>query len=164
MTWLSRWFPRPELSLFLLALWLLLNNTVSPGHILLGAVFAWWLPLLTARFWPEHPEVKRYWPFLKFLGLVIHDIILANVTVAGLILFGRKRIRPGFIEIPLTLQSDFAITILASTISLTPGTVSTDLDDGRTRLLVHVLDLDDPQTLIDQIKHRYERRLQEIFE
>ena len=160
----SRWLPRPELSLFLLVLWLLLNNTVAAGHVVLGALFAWLLPLLTAHFWPENPEVKRYWPFVKFLAVVVYDIIVANVTVAGLILFGRKKIRPGFIELPLDLKSDFAITILASTISLTPGTVSADLDDGRTRLLVHALDLGDPDALVRQIKNRYERRLKEIFE
>ena len=65
---------------------------------------------------------------------------------------------------PLDIFSPEAITILAGTITLTPGTVSADLSDGGHSLLVHALDVDDADAMRDEIKDRYERRLKEIFE
>jgi multicomponent K+:H+ antiporter subunit E len=66
--------------------------------------------------------------------------------------------------VPLRLKSAEAITVLAGTITMTPGTVSADLSaDGRS-LLVHCLETDDPKGTVDGIKDRYERRLLEIFE
>jgi multicomponent K+:H+ antiporter subunit E len=74
------------------------------------------------------------------------------------------RLRPGFVAVPLdaTTHPD-AAALLASIIALTPGTVSADIDDARTRILVHVLDLEDPAALVAEIKRRYERPLNEVF-
>jgi len=73
-------------------------------------------------------------------------------------------LRPGFVWFPVALTDPFAITVLASTISLTPGTVSVDLSEDARHLLIHSIDLDDAQALVDQIKQRYEGPLQEIFQ
>ena len=73
------------------------------------------------------------------------------------------KLKPAWIIIPLELRQPEAITVLAGTITLTPGTVSADLSDRGHSLLVHVLHTDDPDSVRDEIKSRYERRLQEIF-
>ncbi len=161
---MNRWLPQPFLSLFLWLVWLLLVNTVSPGHILLGALLAMILPLLTARFWPERPKIHRPWKLLRYIGVLLLDIGLANLTVARLILGPTRKLRPAFIQLPLELQSEFAISILASTISLTPGTVSSDLSPDRKTLLIHALDIESEAEVIDHIKQRYEKPLKEIFE
>ncbi len=161
---MNRWLPQPFLSLFLWLVWLLLVNTVSPGHILLGALLAVLLPLLTARFWPERPKIHRPWKLLRYIGVLLLDIGLANLTVARLILGPTRKLRPAFIQLPLELQSEFAISILASTISLTPGTVSSDLSPDRKTLLIHALDIESEAEVIDHIKQRYEKPLKEIFE
>ena len=74
-----------------------------------------------------------------------------------------KTIEQTYLEIPLDLVEPEAITILAGTITLTPGTVSADLSDEGHSLLVHVLHTEDPDAERDTIKSRYERRLKEIF-
>jgi multicomponent K+:H+ antiporter subunit E len=67
--------------------------------------------------------------------------------------------------VPLELQQPFAITLLASIISLTPGTVSANLSGDRRSLLVHDLDVEDAdETAVQRIKQRYEKPLMEIFE
>jgi multicomponent K+:H+ antiporter subunit E len=90
---------------------------------------------------------------------------VANVQVAMVILFkANANTRPAWVTIPLDLKTPEAITVLAGTITMTPGTVSSDLSaDGRS-LLVHCLDAPDPEAVRDEIKARYERRLMEIFE
>jgi multicomponent K+:H+ antiporter subunit E len=85
--------------------------------------------------------------------------------VAMIILFKRnENLASRWITVPLDLRTPEAITVLAGTITMTPGTVSSDLaEDGRS-LLVHCLDAPDPEATIADIKSRYERRLKEIFE
>jgi multicomponent K+:H+ antiporter subunit E len=103
-------------------------------------------------------------PLLAYLLLVVWDIFVANFHVAKLILFRRSRdLRTCWLAIPLDLHSAEAITLLAGTISLTPGTVSADISTDGRHLLVHALDVVDPPAEIARIKARYERRLLEIF-
>lgn len=158
------WLPHPYLSLMLLVIWLLLVNTTAPGHIVLGTLLAILVPRYTTTFWSDPPRKVRLLPLLRYTLLLIGDIIVANVQVAILILGPASRLRPAFVHYPLTLQSEFAITLLASTISLTPGTVTADVSaDGR-GLLLHALDLEDEEALIRHIRERYELPLKEIFE
>lgn len=159
-----RWLPIPLLSLLLLVVWLLMVRSLSPGHILLGSALAVVIPLYTYRFWDVQPNVRRPGLLLRFVLRVLGDIIIANFHVAWLIINPWRRTRPHFVEYPLMLQERFTITLLANTISLTPGTVSANLRmDGKT-LLIHALDVEDDEALIEQIRERYERPLKEIYE
>lgn len=161
---MKRWLPQPLFSLFLSLVWLLLNNTVAPGQLLLGAILAVALPLFTVRFWPDRPRLRKPLMLLRYIAVLFWDIILANLTVARLILGPTARLRPAFIRLPLELRNEFAIVVLANTISLTPGTVSSDLSPDQRTLLIHALDVEDPAQAIARIKQRYEKPLQEIFE
>lgn len=161
---MKRWLPQPLLSLFLWLVWLLLVNSVAPGHLLLGAALGVTLPLVTSRFWPDRPHIHRPWKLLRYIVVLFWDIGLANLAVARLILGPPRKLRPAFIHLPLDLQSEFAISVLASTISLTPGTVSANLSPDRKTLLLHALDADSEAAVIAHIKQRYEQPLKEIFE
>lgn len=158
------WLPHPALSIYMWGLWLLLVNDVTAGHILLGAVLAWLIPFLTQRFWPEAMTMHKPLVATRFVLLVLWDIVIANAVLAVRILGPSSKLRPAFMVLPLDLQQDFAITLLASTISLTPGTVSADLSPDRRALLIHVLHVDDIDASISAIKQRYEVPLKEIFE
>lgn len=158
------WLPTPLLSLLLLIVWLLLVRSMALGHVLLGAVLGVVIPLITRRFWDAQPDIKKPWLLLRFGLRVLGDIIIANLDIAWLIVNPWRRTRPAFIEYPLMLEKRFTITLLANTISLTPGTVSANLRmDGRT-LLIHALDVEDEDALIEEIRERYERPLKEIYE
>jgi multicomponent K+:H+ antiporter subunit E len=74
-----------------------------------------------------------------------------------------SKLKPAWVVVPLDLVQPEAITMLAGTITLTPGTVSADLSDKGHSLLVHVLHTDDPDSVVEEIKTRYEARLKEIF-
>lgn len=161
---MRRLLPQPLFSLFLLLVWLLLVNTVAAGHVVLGTLLAVVLPLLTQRFRPNRPCIHRPWKLLRYIAVLLWDIGRANLTVARLILGPTRKLRPGFIHLPLDLQNEFAISVLASTLSLTPGTVSSDLSPDRKTLLIHALDLEDEAAAVAAIKQRYERPLREIFE
>jgi multicomponent K+:H+ antiporter subunit E len=162
---MRRLLPHPGLSALLLFIWMLMLNAFSMGWLVLGIVFAILVPLFTAPFWPDRPAMRWGVPLLAYLLLVVWDIFVANFHVAKLILFRRSRdLRTCWLAIPLDLHSAEAITLLAGTISLTPGTVSADISTDGRHLLVHALDVVDPPAEIARIKARYERRLLEIFQ
>jgi multicomponent K+:H+ antiporter subunit E len=158
-----RWLPQPLLSLCLLLVWLLLINDLSLGHWLLGALLGWAIPLLTQVFWINPPRVHKPFKLCLFLLRILGDIVVANLHVAKLILGPAAKLRPAFVEIPMLLEDELALTMLTSIISLTPGTVSADLSDDHKTLLVHGLDVPDAAELVAVIKQRYEAPLLEVF-
>ncbi|MGF1622427.1 MAG: Na+/H+ antiporter subunit E [Rhodomicrobiaceae bacterium] len=157
--------PHPWLTVLLILVWAMLNNTVSLGVIVFGVILGILIPLFTAPYWPNRPRLKNLPMIVEYIFVVLWDIIVANVVVAWTILFMRNRdIHSNWVAIPLDIRTPEAITVLAGTITLTPGTVSSDVSaDGRS-LLVHCLNANDTDAVRDQIKQRYERRLKEIFE
>ncbi len=160
----ERWLPHPLMSAVLVLLWMLLLNSFSLGGLLVGVVLAVAITRVTSNFWPERPLVKSWSKAAAYLGVVAWDVVVANLQVARLILFrpvGGLATR--WVVVPLELRSPEAITVLAGTITMTPGTVSCDLSaDGRS-LLVHCLDAPDAEEAVRQMKERYEDRLKEIF-
>ncbi|MDX3905477.1 MAG: Na+/H+ antiporter subunit E [Pigmentiphaga sp.] len=162
---IKRLVPWPLISVFLLAMWLLLNQSVSPGHILLGAALAIALPLWTASLRPVQARLRRPGTALRLLGIVLVDSIRSNIDVARVILASReRRDNSGFIRLPLALQDPHGVATLAIILTAIPGTVCVELADDRSSITIHVLDLDDEQYWIDTIKNRYEKPLMEIFQ
>lgn len=162
---IHRLVPHPLLSVTLLLVWLGLVNTVTLGNLLLGTVLGVVVPMVTAPYWPNRPKLHRPFVVIEYVLIVLWDIIVANVVVAMVIVFKKNEdIHSHWINVPLDLTSPEAITVLAGTITMTPGTVSASLSaDGRS-ILVHCLHTDDPDAERDGIKQRYERRLMEVFE
>ncbi|OZG72854.1 Na+/H+ antiporter subunit E [Hahella sp. CCB-MM4] len=158
-----RLFPMPLHSIFLLLVWLGLNNTLAPGHIVLGGILAFLIPLVVAGLHTPQPRVQRYGLACRYVLMVMYDIVVANIEVAIRILGPMKNLKPGFVAVPIETHNELMLTILASTISLTPGTVSAEVTKDRKWLYVHVLHMEDEEALIQQIKERYERKLREVF-
>ena len=160
-----RWLmPHPFLTILLAVVWIILQNQVTAGMAVFGIILGVIIPWGTAAWWPDTPTGFRMGKMIRYCILVIWDIMVANVKVAWIVLtVTNAKMKPAWIVEPLDLRQPEAITVLAGTITLTPGTVSADLSDEGHSLLVHVLHTDDPNTVRDDIKSRYEARLKEIF-
>lgn len=155
-------FPQPWLSLLLFTIWQFLSDGISGASVVMGIILAWLIPQITQGFWPERPAFIHSWRMPFYLLRVLGDIVIASFSVARLILSTRKP-EPMFVCYPLELEHPLAISILASTISLTPGTVSADVSDDNKILLIHALDVNNEQEVIDAIRTRYEKPLLEMF-
>jgi multicomponent K+:H+ antiporter subunit E len=162
---MRRLFPHPYLTLTLVGIWFLLVNQWKLGSLVMALILATAIPLLTSAWWPDRPRIKRPFSLAAYAILVLWDVIVANFQVARIVLFmPRDRIRSAWITVPLDLTTSEAISLLAGTITMTPGTLTADVSaDGRA-LLVHALHAPDPQAVRDDIKARYEARLKRIFE
>lgn len=161
---MRRWLPFPVISAMLLGTWLLLNQSFSVGHILLGSILAvagsWVLVRL------EAPSLifKRLWVIVQ-LGLkVIVDMTRSNYRVARLALNDKPDRTPGFVRIQLSVRSHYSLALLACIITATPGTSWVAYEPESNVLIIHVLDLVDDDDWGEIIRVRYEGLLKEIFE
>lgn len=162
---IRRIFPHPYLSALLFLIWMLLVNRFAWGSVVFALILSITIPALTEPYWPDRARIRKPLKVPAYVLLVIWDIIVANIQVAMIVVFKRSRdLQPAWITIPLELKSPEAITVLAGTITLTPGTVSADLSQDGHALLVHCLHAPEPEEVIIDIKNRYEARLKEIFE
>jgi multicomponent K+:H+ antiporter subunit E len=155
--------PQPLITLAILGLWLALAPTFSLGQLVLGAFFGLTIAWATHTFWPDRPRLVRPLAGLALFVRIVIDIAIANWQVARLVVGPLDRLDPAFIEIPLDIDDPFVATLLGSIVSLTPGTVSVEIERQRKVLLVHALDADDPHGMVANIKARYEAPLKEIF-
>ena len=162
---MKRWLPEPRLSLALFALWLLLNTSVSAGHLLLGALIAITMPWLTRSLRPRRSSASAPWVALRYVGEVAIDVLKSNLDVARAVVRGRRRPPASrFVVIPLELRDAGGLAVLAIVTMIVPGTLWCELSlDGR-RLMLHVFEVTDEAAFIAHYKHRYERPLIQIFE
>lgn len=162
---MKRVLPHPLFSLAILVMWLLLNGSAAPKTLLFGTILALLVPLTMHALEPPPVRIRRPWSIAKLFAIVLRDIIRSNISVAILALGYRRRdMVAGFVRIPLTIQNPYGLAILSVIITCTPGTLWIQYDTGRSRLLLHVLDLVETYDWPHKIKHDYERLLMEIFE
>ncbi|HLS86347.1 MAG TPA: Na+/H+ antiporter subunit E [Burkholderiales bacterium] len=159
----------PLLAASLFAMWLLLNGSLAPGHLLLGAVFgltgSWILGKLQAPLHPPRSNLRRARAIAELFWLVLEDIVRSNLAVARLVLYRRSVRRvAGFIHMPLVVRHPGSLAVLAMIITATPGTSWARYDAERNVITIHVFDLIDEQGWITTFKDRYETRLMEILE
>jgi multicomponent K+:H+ antiporter subunit E len=163
---MKRCLPSPLLSAGLLALWLMLNRSLSAGNLLLGLVLALLLPVLVAPLRPAGPAVRRPLTLVRLILRVGGDVVLSGLQVGRGVLRAR-RVPPAnrFVVIPLDLRNDHALAALSMITAVIPGTVWCELAPDRSRLMLHVFDVPggDEAAFIEHYKTRYEQPLLEIL-
>lgn len=161
---IKRIMPYPILSVFLFGMWLLLSQSLSAGHIVLGSIIGIAGGFAISSLQMPSGRVRRPFSIVRLAFVVLSDIIRSNIAVARIILSPSGKANSGFVTIQIELRSHYGLAVLACIITSTPGTVWVNFDNTKGKLLIHVLDLIDQATWIDIIKNRYERPLMEIFE
>lgn len=160
---MKRLLPSPPLSVAVFLLWLLLVAEISAAQVAMAAVLALALPLLAGQLQPQRARFGRTATIVVLARRVLWDILLSNIEVARRILGPERVLTPSFVWLPLELTNIHGITVLASIITLTPGTVSAELSHDQRHLLVHCFNLKDAEAMLANIKARYEAPLKEIF-
>ena len=158
-----RFLPSLPQSLTVFAFWVLMAEDYSATTLLTAALLAWLMPHIASRLEREFARLGNVSILIPLAFKLMWDILVANITVARQVLGPEAKLRPGFIWVPLDLTNIHGISALTSVITLTPGTVTAELSKDRKYLLVHCLDIDDPQHMVDDIKQRYEAPLRRVF-
>jgi multicomponent K+:H+ antiporter subunit E len=160
---MKRLFPFPALSGLLFVAWFVIAADYSASHLVLAALLAVAIPILVRPVTQRGAHVHRWSVALKLVFIVLWDIVVANVTVARMVLGRVSRLKPGFVPVPVDTDNVHVMTLFASIITMTPGTVSCEVDAERRVILVHALDVDDIEQAARDMKARYEAPLKEIF-
>jgi multicomponent K+:H+ antiporter subunit E len=161
---MRRLFPHPVLAAVLLVLWLVLQQSVAPGNILLGAVIAVVAALAAHAVIPEPVRARRPLRIVQLILVAGLDIIRSNLALLVVLLQPRPNPTAGFIEMELELTNTFALAILSCIITATPGSAWLEYNRARSVVLIHVFDLKDRDAWVETIRRRYESLLLEIFQ
>lgn len=154
----------PFLSNILLALaWMALTGTYTAGGFFTGVVVGFLVLWIARRGRGTSGYLARVRAVAGFIIFFVRELVLANLRVAHDILTPRHHMTPGIVAVPLDVETDLEITVLATVITLTPGTLSLHLADDRRTLYVHAMYIDDPAALVRGIKEGFERRVREVF-
>ncbi len=162
---MKRLFPYPFLAVMLMGLWLLLNQSLAPLDLLIGAVLGAVLSRVMLLLDPNPPNIKRPKAIIRLFFIVAYDVIRSNFAMARIILrLDRRKPSSGFVNIPLQMRNRYGLAALATIITSAPGTFWAAYDTRSGVLTIHVLDLVDEAHWLKTIKWRYEGLLMEIFE
>lgn len=156
-------FPSIPQSITVFIFWVLMAENYSAATLLMAVFLALLMPQLSARLEREFAQIGNASALVPLALKLLWDVVVANITVARQVLGPEENLRSAFIWIPLELTNIHGISALTSVITLTPGTVSTELSEDRRHLLVHFLDVDDPERVVAEIKQRYEAPLRKVF-
>lgn len=148
----------------LLALaWVVLTSQYSALNFFAGFVIGYLVLLPAQRLRPESRYFAKVPQVLQFVAFFIWALIVANIRVLISVLGPHRNLRPAIVAVPLDVQSDTEITLLANLITLTPGTLSLDVSTDRRVLFVHVIHVEDVERFIYEIKDGFERRVREVL-
>jgi len=161
---MRRLLPYPVLAGALLLLWLVLQQSIGLGQILLGGAIAVTVVLAASAILPERVRFRRLLSLLQLIAVAGIDIIRSNIAVLLILINPGAEPRAGFIKMELQLTNQFGLAVLACLLTATPGSAWLEYDGERNTVLIHVLDLADKDEWIATVKQRYERLLLEIFE
>lgn len=157
-----------RLSLLILVLalaWVAITDSFSLVNLLFGVVLAALATFILRQDFARPRVLIKAWKLARLTGLFIRELIVSAVRVAIVVLTPdlKSKLQPAVVGFPLTVKSDAEITMLASMITLTPGTLSVDVSDDRGTLYVHVLSMADRDALIAEIAGGFEGRISELF-
>ena len=164
---------KSRIILFILAylVWCFLNWVPEWQHLTAGIFVALFVSYMTGDLFIRRPHVlkhpQRYWYFIFwYIPVFLWECIKANVDVAYRVLHPRLPINPGIVKVKTKLKTDTALTFLANSITLTPGTLSVDIDRDKGILYVHWINTQakDTEAATKIIVGRFEKILEKIFE
>jgi multicomponent Na+:H+ antiporter subunit E len=151
-----------------MALWMLLTWTLIPATVIAGAVVSLLAALVFGDDLPLRPvrllnPVRWLW-LLVYIPVFAWECLKANIDVAMRVLSPGLQLKPGIVKIRTSLKSDIARTFLANSITLTPGTMTVEIQDDV--LYIHWIDVrtEDPDEAGKIIKGPFEKLLARIFE
>ena len=148
--------PLATLALGISVIWLLLRGDASPGNFFVGLIIALILIRFLRRTYQQERSFRRVGDIAHFLINFTRELIVANIQVLKIVLSPKMAIRPGIIAYKTDCKTPLGITVLANSITLTPGTLSVDISEDGTTIFVHTLDIEHPDQVRDAIRRGLE--------
>ncbi len=166
---------KSKLTVFVLSflVWIALTSASDIQEVITGLVLSLAVSLIAGRFLITTVKKKKLLPrilaFIKYLFVFIWEMIKANLHVAYIVLHPMLPIKPGIVKIKTTLTKESALTVLADSITLTPGTMSVDINPEAGELYIHWIDIvsKEPTDITENTRNislKFDKILSEVFE
>ena len=143
-------------------MWAVLWNSYTGVDFLLGYIVGIFILFVLRRFLHFDFYMRRVFAAFKLIALFIKELIMSNIDVVKVLLSPKFDIEPGIIEVPTQLKSDWELTLLASLISLTPGTLSMDFSEDKKSIFVHSIHVPNKEQMIREIHDTFEKAIMEV--
>lgn len=159
-------------NIILALIWAVALGPPTPLNLLMGFVVGYFMLALAWRLGLSYRDegdetqrkyFKRVFQIMGFAVFFTKELVVANLRMAYYTLAPISRIKPGIVAVEIEGLSNLEITILANLITLTPGTLSLDVSDDRSQLIVHCMDATDPEKIKQEIKVGFEQRIKELL-
>lgn len=156
--------------IFSFLVWAALTDVKNYQEVLIGLAIALIISLIAGQFLITTEKsrgiVKRVAHFFIYIFKFVWEMVKANLEVAYLVIHPKVPIKPGIVKIKTKLNKDSAITVLANSITLTPGTLTIDVNKDKQELYIHWIKVktDKVDEATNEIGQRFEKTLTEVFE
>jgi multicomponent Na+:H+ antiporter subunit E len=150
------------LNILLMLVWAMLTGQYTSWSLVTGFVLSYLLLWLISPAIGETGYIRRSRHLFGLLVFFLRELVISNLRVAYDVLTPRHHMRPGIIRVPLDLASDGQITLLASLITLTPGTLTLDISVDRKTLFMHDMYIHEREQAVTRITDGFERRIREL--
>ncbi len=151
-----------------LLVWLALTWTLEPLTVLLGIIVSLFGMFFLADLFPPNMALlltpRRLIWLVLYIPYYLYFVLKANVDVAYRVLHPDLPIKPGIVKVKTELKTDLAKTFLANSVTLTPGTLSVDIDGQYIYVHWIYVATDDPAEAAKLIIGRFESIIRRIFE
>jgi multicomponent Na+:H+ antiporter subunit E len=147
--------------------WILLNNSFEPIRLIIGAGLSLILALIFCSRCDVFSEIKltpkAFFYTLAYLVVFLYELVKSNIDVARRVITPSLPINPGIVEVKTKLKSKMGRMILANSITLTPGTLTIDIQDDI--LYIHWIDVqsEDIDVATQTIVRKFEKYLEKIY-
>ena len=149
----------------LLALaWAAVSGSMTFGSLLTGFVIGALVLAVVGQAYGSSHYLQRLRRFVGLMGVFVWELLRSSLQVAWEAVTPNYRMRPAVIAVPIELEKDISITVLANLVTLTPGTLSIDVSRDRKFLYIHAMYAEDAEAVRRSIRDSFEVRVAEVFE
>ncbi len=149
-------------------LWLLLSFNLTISNIIIGVIASFISTIFFGKYFIKDVipflQPQRYFWLIVYLFIFTWECIKANFDVAYRVLHPAMPIKPGIVKVKLNLKTNIAKTILANSITMTPGTISVDIIDDIIYVHWIYVSSEDPEVYSQKISGKFEKYIKKIFE
>ena len=149
----------------LLALaWAAVSGSMTFGSLLTGFVIGALVLAVVGQAYGSSHYLQRLRRFVSLMAVFAYELTRSSLQVAWEAVTPNYSMRPAVIAVPIELEKDISITVLANLVSLTPGTLSIDVSSDRKFLYIHAMYAEDAEAVRRSIRDSFEVRVAKVFE
>ncbi len=152
------------LNLFIAALWLLLQDEVTPqfSTFLMGFFVGMGILYAMHRFYGTQFYLRRVFSIIKLLWLFNWELFLSSYSVLRQITTPKLNITPGIFTYKTVLKGDWEITALALLLTLTPGSVVIEVSEEGDVFYIHAMDIEQSKDAVIRSIGKFEQAIMEV--